>query len=158
VPNVRRAVAADSPSLAALAMDAYQPYVARIGRPPAPMAADYAHHIDVDEVWLTEEADGVVGLLVLRLLPDHLLLDNVAVATTHRGRGLGAALIAWAERRAGELGYSEVRLYTNEQMSENIGWYGSLGYRETHRGTEAGFRRVYFSKKASTSSPRSTRG
>ncbi len=29
-------------------------------------------------------------------------------------------------------GYGEVRLYTNERFTENLAFYVSLGYRETH--------------------------
>jgi hypothetical protein len=39
---VRAATAADVVALRAVADAAYQGYVARIGRPPAPMTADYA--------------------------------------------------------------------------------------------------------------------
>ena len=39
--SLRRAVSADVPSLVKLAYAAYGRYVARIGRPPAPMTADY---------------------------------------------------------------------------------------------------------------------
>ena len=40
----------------------------------------------------------------------------------------------------------EVRLYTNEAMTENLTFYPRHGYRETGRAVEHGFRRVYFSK------------
>ncbi len=55
-------------------------------------------------------------------------------------------LLERAERDAVELGLTEVRLYTNEAMTENLTFYPRHGYRETGRALQDGFRRVYFSK------------
>ncbi len=41
---------------------------------------------------------------------------------------------------------NEVRLYTNEAMAENLTYYPRHGYRETHRATQDGYRRVFFTK------------
>jgi len=73
---------------------------------------------------------------------DHLLLETVAVAPGSQGKGYGRLLLDRAERDALELDHSEVRLYTNEAMTENLTFYPRHGYRETGRG----FRRVFFSK------------
>jgi len=43
-------------------------------------------------------------------------------------------------------GLSQVRLYTNEAMTENLAYYPRRGYAETHRAEQGGFRRVFFSK------------
>jgi hypothetical protein len=40
----------------------------------------------------------------------------------------------------------EIRLYTNEAMTENLDYYPRRGYRETHRATQDGYQRVFFSK------------
>lgn len=47
---------------------------------------------------------------------------------------------------ATELGHNEIRLYTNEAMTENLTFYPAHGYHETTRGLQDGYRRVYFSK------------
>ena len=60
--------------------------------------------------------------------PDHLLIENVAVAPRRQGRGLGHVLVAHAEHTAAHLGLTEVRLYTNERFAENIQFYHALGY------------------------------
>lgn len=44
------------------------------------------------------------------------------------------------------LGLSEVRLYTNVKMTENLSYYPRRGYREVERRTENGFERVYYSR------------
>lgn len=45
-------------------------------------------------------------------------------------------------------GLNEVRLYTNAAMTENLTYYPRHGYRETHRATQDGYRRVFFTKAA----------
>jgi N-acetylglutamate synthase-like GNAT family acetyltransferase len=147
VLTVRRAEASDAGALAALARQAYEVYVPRIGRPPAPMNADYAEAVRTGLTWAAVRDDVIVGLLVLVVRPDHLLLENVAVLPSAQGSGVGARLLALAEEQARELGREEVRLYTNEAMTENLAYYPRHGYVETHRAEQDGFRRVFFSKR-----------
>jgi len=144
--SVRKARPADVPRIEAIVTAAYAPYTPRIGRAAAPLTADYPRAVARDEVWVAE-ADGLVsGLLVLVARPDHLLLENVAVDPAAQGTGVGARLLATADKRARELGLPEIRLYTNVAMIENLAYYPRHGYVETHRGREDGFDRVYFRK------------
>jgi ribosomal protein S18 acetylase RimI-like enzyme len=82
-------------------------------------------------------------VLVLLPKPDHLLLDNIAVAPEREGSGLGQRLLAFAEAEAMRRGYHEIRLYTHETMIENQRLYAAIGYEETGRGTEATYERVF---------------
>ena len=84
---------------------------------------------------------------MLVLKPDFLLLENIAVLPSRPGRGIGARLLALAEEQARALGRDEIRLYTNEAMTENLTYYPRHGYTETHRAEQDGFRRVFFSKR-----------
>jgi GNAT superfamily N-acetyltransferase len=143
---VRKAVPGDAAAIAAIAAAAYAPYEARIGRPPAPVTADYGAAVARGEVWVAQRDDDLVGLLVLVDRPDHVLLENVAVIPSAQGSGIGARLLAHAEALAAALGRPEVRLYTNVAMTENLAYYPRHGYVETHRGVQDGFHRVYFSK------------
>lgn len=127
-----------------LARDAYSIYLERIGRPPAPMEADYVAVIKDSESWVAEDDSGLVGMLVLRPASDHILLDNIAVRTDRQGQGVGSMLLAKSEDRARELLVPEVRLYTNVKMTENIGYYERHGYVLTHVGSADGFQRAYF--------------
>lgn len=127
---------------------AYEQYVPRIGGEPGPMRTDYEAAIAEGAVWV-ETVPDLVGVLVLRTEPDHLLLENVAVRPDAQGRGIGRAMIDFAERRARDLGLPEVRLYTHVLMIENIALYTRLGYIETHRETEHGFTRAFFTKQVS---------
>jgi ribosomal protein S18 acetylase RimI-like enzyme len=60
--------------------------------------------------------------------PDHLLLESLAVAPAHRGRGHGRALLAHAERLAAGQGLPRVRLYTNRLLAANAALYRRAGY------------------------------
>ncbi|HTW19235.1 MAG TPA: GNAT family N-acetyltransferase [Mycobacteriales bacterium] len=144
--DIVAATAADAGRVSDLVRTAYEPYVARIGREPAPMTADYEALAEAGEVWLATRDGELVGVVVLQDAGDHLLLDNVAVRPAAQHGGVGACLLRFADAEAARLGRAEIRLYTNELMTENLDYYPRHGYVETHRGEDAGFRRVYFRK------------
>jgi ribosomal protein S18 acetylase RimI-like enzyme len=144
--RAKRATAADLPGIQQLMVDAYTKYIERVGRPPAPMTADYAAALDSSRVWVLRHRGAIIGALVTQDGGDHLLLETIAVAPSAQGDGHGRRLLDRAERDAAELGLTEVRLYTNEAMTENLTFYPRHGYRETGRAVQGGFRRVFFSK------------
>ena len=145
---IRRARPDDAPAIQACARQAYARYVPRIGRPPAPMGADYAALIAAGDVSVATGADGgFLGFIVYRAAGRDLLLENVAVLPGAAGRGIGKALIAHCEQAARAQGAAAVRLYTNAKMTENLALYPRLGYAETARRSEDGFERVYFEKR-----------
>ena len=144
---IRPATMGDEAAIRACARAAYARYVPRIGREPAPMAADFAGLIAAGEVHVaTDDQNRVQGFIVFRDAPDHLMLENVAVSPELAGQGIGRALIALCEDVARTRGHAELRLYTNAAMHENLVLYPRLGYVETERKTEDGFNRVYFCK------------
>jgi ribosomal protein S18 acetylase RimI-like enzyme len=136
----------DVDALHALAEDAYQHYTPRIGQPPAPASADYTDLVARGTTWVAESDQHVLGFIVLLEGEDHLLLENVAVDPRAQGRGIGSELLLLAEHEAQRRGHREIRLYTNEAMTENLDYYPRKGYVETHRGTQDGYRRVFFTK------------
>lgn len=87
------------------------------------MSADYSAAIHDGHVWVATEDEQVVGLAVLVPQPGHLLLQNLAVAPSAQGKGIGSRLLAWAEDQAQRRGLREIRLYTNEAMIENLSYY-----------------------------------
>jgi ribosomal protein S18 acetylase RimI-like enzyme len=145
-PEIVPAGRDDAPAVAACVRAAYAHYVERIGREPAPMTADYGRLIAAREVWVIRAGEGVAGVLVLRPEPPALLVENVAVAPGQQGRGLGRMLMAFAEDHARAAGLTEVVLYTNERMTENLRFYPALGYTETGRAMQDGFARVFYRK------------
>jgi hypothetical protein len=52
----------------------------------------------------------------------------------------------FAEDHARELGFGQVRRYTNAAMTSNIAFYTRRGYRETSRSTEGVWSRVFMTK------------
>jgi GNAT superfamily N-acetyltransferase len=145
---IRRAQPADRVAVERIVRDSYAIYVERIGKPPGPMLDDYVALIADGAVSVLEDGDGtIVAIIVLLPKPDHLLLDNIAVRPDRQGSGLGRRLIAFAEDEAHRLGYAELRLYTHRKMTENIALYARLGFVETGRGHEAGYDRVFMTKR-----------
>lgn len=141
-----RARPRDAAAMRALAEAAYRHYVPRIGRPPAPMTADYVAIAARPHVTLAWRDDELVGMLVLELRGDEAQIENVAVSPALQGSGLGSELLRRAEAEARAAGCVVARLYTNERMTENLAFYPRRGYVETGRREDAGFRRVFFEK------------
>lgn len=142
--TIRKAVASDVAAVERIVEAAYAPYIARIGMKPGPMLDDYAALVADGAVWVTGEP--VAGLVVLLPGDGYLLLDNIAVDPAAHGTGVGRALLRFAEAQARAGGYPEMRLYTHQKMTENVALYARSGWRETGRGTQNGFDRVFFSK------------
>ena len=145
--TLRAATPDDLPAIREIVERAYGPYIERMGKPPGPMLDDYAKRIQANQVRVADVEGRVGGLLVLIDQPDHLLLDNIAVHPEAQGQGLGRQMMDFAEAEAVRRGFSELRLYTHESMTENIMLYGKLGWEETGRALQAGFERVFMRKK-----------
>jgi ribosomal protein S18 acetylase RimI-like enzyme len=145
--EIRPAVTADAQAVDEMVQRAYGHYVDRIGRRPGPMDADYELRVAQGQVSVADEAGRIVGLIVLVQEPDHLLIENVAVAPERQGEGIGRALLAFAEAAAREANTPTLRLYTHAAMTENLALYLRLGYSEAERRTDNGFERVFFVKR-----------
>jgi N-acetylglutamate synthase-like GNAT family acetyltransferase len=144
--RVRRAGPSDVAVIEHIVHAAFDIYVARIGRQPAPMSADYRAAVASSRVWVIDADGEVAGVVVNKVHDDYLLLDTVAVAPGAQGHGYGALLLARAGDDARELGLAEVRLVTNQAMTENQTFYPRLGYIETARGRQDGYDRVFYAK------------
>ena len=143
-PSVRKATAADVPSIQDVITAAYAKYLSRMDRPPAPLLGDYAAAVEDGGLWVT--GNPVTGVISLSHAGTSLLIENVAVHPAAQGTGLGRRLMEFAEQEAARLGLSRLTLYTNEVMTENHAIYIHLGYREVARRTEDGYRRIYMEK------------
>jgi ribosomal protein S18 acetylase RimI-like enzyme len=143
---IRPAVPADEPAIVACVQAAYEHYIARMGKPPAPMLADYGALIAQGVVYVLPGDAGLRGVLVAFPKDGTFFIENVAVDPRYQGQGLGTRLMTFAEELATAAGLTAITLYTNELMSENVRYYGKIGYMETARRTEDGYRRVYMRK------------
>lgn len=144
--ELRKATASEVPELRHIVTEAYSRYVPLVAGTPAPMVADYDALVRDENVWVAVGDGRIQGLVVLVPGPDQMLLENVAVRPSSQGHGTGRILMNLAETETRRLGLTAVTLYTNEVMVENLAWYLRLGYQETERREEHGFRRIYLRK------------
>jgi ribosomal protein S18 acetylase RimI-like enzyme len=141
--RIRAATADDVNCMHAIARAAYAKYVLRIGREPAPMVADYAAAIAEHGAVVIESAGSVCGYMIAWSEGDAYFIENIGVDPACQKAGLGRRLIEHAAAEARNLHLTALCLYTNELMTENLSMYAHLGFVETHRAVEHGFRRVY---------------
>jgi ribosomal-protein-alanine N-acetyltransferase len=93
------------------------------------------------ELWVLDEPeDGVIGYSVLWCILDQGELANIAIAEGHRGRGLGALLLAKMLDVGGERGVGAVYLEVRESNAAAIGLYDRFGF------AQIGVRRRYYDK------------
>ena len=140
---IRAASADDVARIRAIARAAYAKYVSRLGHEPAPMAADYEAEVTARHVVVLEVDGEVDGYMVAWPEADAYFIDNIGVEPSRQGAGLGRRLLDYAAAEAERLQLPALRLYTNVVMAENLSMYVHLGFVETHRAVEKGFKRIY---------------
>ena len=144
--SFRPAVEADASKVTALANAAYGHYVERIGMLPRPMTDDYAEVIRSSQVVVAESDGTLVGIIVLAITEEGFVIDNIAADPPHRGKGVGKALLEFAEAEARRAGFDSIYLYTHEKMTENLALYARIGYVEYDRRSQGEFSLVYMRK------------
>lgn len=148
---LRQATEADLPSIQGVIAAAYDKYLSRMDKPPAPLLRDYRPAIERGTIWVAGKP--VTGLISLSQVDDTILIENVAVHPDQQGRGLGRRLMEFAEDHARKRQVRRLALYTNEVMTENQEIYAHLGYQVSSRRTENGYRRIYMEKTLPASEP-----
>src|SRR6185436_11365063 len=88
-PQIRPAGAPDAAATRACVHAAFEPYIERIGKPPAPMLLDFPALIAAGQVWVAELGAQVEGVLVQYETPDGFYIDTVASSPRSRGTGVG---------------------------------------------------------------------
>src|SRR5271169_2093707 len=126
--EIRSAAPEDAARIRDLTRAAYAKWVALIGREPVPMQADYERAVIEHVIDLLIVDGALAGLVETILRPDHLWIENVAVAPEQQGRGFGRLLLDQAERRAVQAQRSEIRLMTNQAFAANLALYAKLAY------------------------------
>jgi GNAT superfamily N-acetyltransferase len=150
LPSVRLAAPADAAEVRACVVAAFEHYVERIGKPPAPMLLDFEAEIEANRVWIVYGDSGVVGALVQYETDLGFYIDTVAVLPSSQSKGVGRALLQFAEHEALRRGYRSIYLCTNSKMTENQTLYPRVGYVEYDRKNEAGYDRVFYRKQLAT--------
>src|SRR5689334_6899964 len=142
-PSIRMAREDDAGGIRRIARLAYAKYIPRIGREPAPMAADYNADVAARRAVVIEADAKLCGYMVAWPESDAYFIENIGIEPQYQGSGLGRLLIEHAVSEARRAGLDALRLYTNEAMTENLAMYAHIGFVETHRLSEHGFRRIY---------------
>ena len=144
--SIRSAQQSDLPFVRSCAVQAYEIYIERMGKTPAPMVADFASSLAKSHLDIIMDGESPAGFAVTYPRGDHLFVENIALLTSQQGKGIARQLFQYFEKRAIQENRSGIELYTNEKMTENLSLYPHLGFREIERKTEDGFNRVYFRK------------
>jgi ribosomal protein S18 acetylase RimI-like enzyme len=113
-------------------------------KPPGPMLRDFGPSVEEGTTWVT--GSPLTAVLTLYPRDDHMYVENVAVDPSAQGRGLGRALMEFAEQEAARYKLNRMALVTHEAMTENQAIYARLGYVETERRTEDGYPRIFMEK------------
>ncbi len=145
-PAVRLALPEDVEGVRACIFAAFEFYIERIGKPPAPMLLDFEAEIHANRVWVVAPNGAVVGALVQYETDLGFYIDTVAACPSCQGTGVGRALLEFAEQEALRRGYRSVYLCTNSKMTENHVFYPRIGYVEYERKQETGYDRVFYRK------------
>ncbi|KAL0932527.1 acetyltransferase protein [Colletotrichum truncatum] len=148
--SISRATHTDIPVIQAIVNRAYAKYIDRIGRPPAPMTANYTELLTAHNVFVLKltSTNDIVGSIILSqdAGANSIKINNLVVDTVAQGRGYGGLLMRYAEAFAEAKGRTSLTLFTNVKMYENVALYQKMGFVETERKTENGYERVYFRK------------
>ena len=144
--HIRKALTGEAGAVSALVNAAYARYIDRMGKPPAPMLADYDALVAAGVVYVLPGEHEPRAAVVMMPDADGLFLENIAVRPDCQGQGLGRELMDFVETSAREQCLPAVHLYTNEVMIENLAFYTRLGFEEMDRREEDGYRRVFFRK------------
>lgn len=118
----------EAPAIRALVRAAYAKWVPVIGREPRPMQADYETAVREHDFDIALRGGTMVALIETMLHNDHLWVENIAVAPSAQGQGLGTLLLERCEARARAAGLPELRLLTNGKMDVNIALYRRVGF------------------------------
>lgn len=100
-----------------------------------------AKQAETGEVWMIEDQETPVACVFLTRKPHALYIGKLAVALTHRNRGLARQLLENAAIRAQELGFDRLELETRIELIENHELFARLGFVRTGINAHTGYAR-----------------
>jgi len=130
--TIRKARLADVPQIIACIDAAYAGYTDTIDGLPA-VSEGLDEDVRSNQVWLIDQDNSAVGVVVLVVGEGRIKLANLAVHPAHGSNGLGRKLIQHAEQISREQGFKEIHLNTHSEMTATQRLYLRLGWRETGR-------------------------
>lgn len=140
--RIRAAVAHDAAAIVAVIHTAYAEFVGWLD-PPSGAHKETEASI---RAWFADggaavaEVDGtLIGVVHLAPRPDALYLGRLAVLPAWRSRGVGRALVAYVEAKAGNCGLPRVILAVRIQLPAHRAYYETLSYTVVAAGSHAGY-------------------
>ncbi len=130
--ELREATADDLPTIVGITRAAFEEYRGVLDPPSG------AHRETVENVRdklaagtsvLALLEGQAVGAVYYSAAPEYVYLGRLAVLPDYRGRGVGAALVAYVEQAARDLGRARVRLGVRVALPRLRARYQRLGYR-----------------------------
>jgi GNAT superfamily N-acetyltransferase len=146
---IRRAVEADLPALVALLAD---DVISAARETPGDLEPYYPAFAEIDAdpnqmLMVMDRAGALVGTLHLTRMPSLMRrgrpranVEAVRVASSERGHGLGARLMAWADDQARIWGCALVQLTSDQGRPGAHRFYERLGYAPSHVGFKKALR------------------
>ena len=127
--ELRRANLSDETPIRPLVYAAYSQWIPIVGARPEPRERDYGAALRHHDVWVhfTRE-DRLDAMLELIETPNHSHIANLAVSPDRQGRGLGSALLRFAESRTRRLQIPELHLCLDREMTANQRLYERHGF------------------------------
>ena len=104
-------------------------------------------------LWVLEDRKTLAGLINLHDNSVHLVVSLLTVRPDSQRRGIGRALIAFAEAEAKRRGLIGLLLHTPEKLVTAIEFYRQLGFSEAGRETAYGQAFVVFAKRCDATAP-----
>ena len=85
--------------------------------------------VNLDTVVIAYNDHKAVGCGCFKVIEDDTVeVKRMFVATEHRGKGIGAAILKELENRAGEIGFQSIVLETGTLQPEAVQLYKKQGY------------------------------
>src|SRR5688572_22774807 len=111
--EIRNATLADVPEIERCIREAYAPYTARIGKPPAALTMDVGAAVEAKTMRVGSIGEDVIGCVALLHSQDEVQLRALAILPAYQRSGYGRGFVAYAESEAQEQGRARVTLFTN---------------------------------------------
>ena len=90
----RKANSTDEDTIKQIASRAYQKYIERMGKEPAPMRPNIQKN---DIVFVCEKENKIIAFAILVIKDGNIFLENLAVEPLHQQKNVGTAFISFIE-------------------------------------------------------------
>ena len=79
---------------------------------------------------IVEADEKILGFMLLKMKKREVYIDDIAVAASARGRGVGKALLIWLQQQLPTFGRQAISLHVKETNDTARALYTKVGYRE----------------------------